>query len=170
MITLVSHATTLAVEAHQQQLYAGRPYEFHLWQVVNNLITTVPWSALTQDLIDAAWLHDTLEDTRLAAHQLTPRTAEIVRAVTNVAGQPDYETIQRVPNAVLIKLADRVANVDFSFTHPDSGYYRDKYARQHEEFTTQLEGVARVDPELEEPVARLWHRYHTRIKEIEPGD
>ena len=63
MSDLVNHAIRFATEAHQRidhrRKYSGQPYAVHLDQVAK-IVETV---TNDEEMIDAAWLHDIVEDT-----------------------------------------------------------------------------------------------------------
>src|SRR6266404_6039028 len=62
-IALITEATRFAIDAHGEQRYRRKPYQVHLIDVVNVLRRFIDWDDLPQEFIDAAWLHDVLEDT-----------------------------------------------------------------------------------------------------------
>ena len=131
MKPMISAAIEFAERAHGDQKYGDRPYRYHLAHVAEvlerfhedrmNVIkeTGIPHEAF----LTAAWLHDTLEDTDTTYDELARDFGEpvacLVRAVTNAPG-PDalavahrtYPKIGETPGATLIKLADRIANVE----------------------------------------------------------
>ncbi len=117
----VEHAKQIAVVAHAQQCYGiNQPYTYHLQQVVNTL--SLDLDENRPELLAAAWLHDILEDTEwtpamLAATGVDPYVIALIDAVTNQPGKNraerhklTYPRIARMPDAVLLKLADRIAN------------------------------------------------------------
>ena len=117
-------AESFACEAHknQRRKYAGEPYIVHPARVVG-LITSVTGDQAT---IDAAWLHDTVEDTSVTPEQIKEvfgdEIAKLVEEVTNVTKKTDgnrayRKSIERQhlakasPRAKTIKLADVIDNV-----------------------------------------------------------
>ncbi len=119
-----------AIEAHQKvnHLYDGKPYSLHLSMVamyVLKYIDCVPESQY-DNMINAAWLHDTIEDCRLTYNDVKEvagfEVAEIVYALSNEKGKNRkerandkyYEGIRNVPFARFVKLCDRLANVKYS--------------------------------------------------------
>lgn len=70
----------------------------------------------------AALLHDVLEDTKLPRSELArqfpgnPKLLALVERMTEIPGDPDapeyYENIGRDPEAVIVKCADRCANLE----------------------------------------------------------
>lgn len=105
------------------------PYEFHLRMVVKtakDFIHLIPIEA-QEDVIDACWLHDTIEDARKNYKDIvnvsSVRVAEIVRAVTNNTRGRNrkernsdlcYSDMRNTPYATFVKLCDRIANVQYS--------------------------------------------------------
>jgi len=121
---------SFAIEAHNKvnHLYDGKPYSVHLSMVVGyfyELIEFVP-TDLRSKVLDACWLHDTIEDCRLTYNDILQvagsDVADIVYAVTNEKGKNRkqrandtyYKGIRETPGAIFVKLFDRLANVRYS--------------------------------------------------------
>lgn len=135
-----------AAMKHGTQMYAaGHSYTYHLKCVE---LVLRRFGANDLSMLEAAWLHDVIEDTRGKPGQVKrkdiaemfgERTADLVAAVTNDA-TPDhvarmartYPRIRTCPGAVMLKLADRIANVSEG-RDPDG-----KYAAEHEDFYRAL--------------------------------
>jgi (p)ppGpp synthase/HD superfamily hydrolase len=108
-----------AVEAHGDQKYGDMPYYWHLYKVAQVLedfeYTQYKWRA-------SAWLHDSLEDTETTVHDLIKNfgseVAEIVIACTGEGSNRAERVsnilhkLQHCPEACIVKLADRIANVE----------------------------------------------------------
>ena len=135
-------ARTFAVIAHGDQIYGeDQPYERHLEAVV---AVIRGWTD-DAELISAAWLHDTLEDTSTAFAELSdkfsPRVADLVWAVTaegDVRAEKMaaiYRKIEACPDAALVKLADRVANVEAA---PTGSKHRLRYSGEREAFEAAI--------------------------------
>jgi guanosine-3',5'-bis(diphosphate) 3'-pyrophosphohydrolase len=120
-------ARALAVSSHGDQLYADEPYVRHLEEVVRVLISNGadPSIPAHLDVLCAAWLHDTLEDTDLEPSRIESvfgsKVLEIVQAVTDQPGSSRHERhlatyprIALLEAAVCVKLADRIANLERS--------------------------------------------------------
>ena len=130
-------AKAFAIRKHGEQRYDEHPYEHHLLQVVEILQA---WTD-DPDLLAAAWLHDTIEDTHTSRDDLMrlfgERVASLVWAVTaegeNRAEKMSaiYRKIADTPDAALVKLADRVANVEAA--SPGSRHL-ERYLGEHEGF------------------------------------
>ncbi|MFT4980087.1 MAG: (p)ppGpp synthase/HD superfamily hydrolase [Myxococcota bacterium] len=120
----ISRARALAAAVHAGQRYGTSPYTVHLAAAVAVLER---FGFTDPELLAAAWLHDALEDTALSretlAAQLGDRVASLVDAVTDGPGTSraerkarPYSLIPLTPDAILIKLADRIANVESAQT------------------------------------------------------
>lgn len=99
---------------------AGQPYVGHLARVAQRLVTR--WPDATRDEIEAAWLHDSLEDTEateasLLAAGVSAETIRIVRAVTRPEGSQYLAWIAELAAAgdvsiLRVKLSDNADNID----------------------------------------------------------
>ena len=143
-------AKELATNRHvfdKRQTYQGLPYTHHLKSVADWAITYGVRLELAEDeqedLIIAAWLHDLLEDTATKRKEIDEafgvRVAELVWAVTNEPGPNrasrhavTYPKIRALPLAVLLKLCDRMANVQAG------GSLVFMYNKEHEDFKRSL--------------------------------
>ncbi|MEV0378650.1 HD domain-containing protein [Nonomuraea sp. NPDC050643] len=100
-----------------QQRPTGRPYLEHLLEALEVAVTGA--RLVDRDMLVAIVLHDVLEDTPCTesevARRFGPRAATLVRWVTKPRGgvKADYlaSLVKAPPQAVLVKLADRVSNV-----------------------------------------------------------
>jgi (p)ppGpp synthase/HD superfamily hydrolase len=148
-------AETLARAAHAAQNYGDQPYGVHLERVAATL-NDFGVTADTHEgeaLLCAAWLHDTLEDTTLAASEIAaidPLTLDLVQRVTDEAGatraekkERTYPKIAAHPLAVTLKLADRIANVTACLESDDPKLRGklEKYRAEHEKFRAALRDV-----------------------------
>jgi (p)ppGpp synthase/HD superfamily hydrolase len=117
----LSKAYNFAKNAHGDQLYGGKPYMFHLQQVVDIL---KEYNYFSEDLLSAGYLHDTLEDTSVSSKELVEEfgeyVANLVFAVTGQGATRAERTkdtiikLKCIPEAVPLKMADRLANMRFS--------------------------------------------------------
>lgn len=147
---LLESARALAITSHGDQRYADEPYVRHLEEVVRVLIgdgadATIPAHL---DVLCAAWLHDTLEDTDLEPSRIEAlfgkNVLEIVQAVTDQPGAnrherhlATYPRIAELESTVCVKLADRIANLERSMLLP--GRMLRKYLDEHAYFVATLE-------------------------------
>lgn len=113
-------ARAFAVAAHGDQRYGSEPYVVHL-SAVRQVLRDFGYDG---ELALAAWLHDTVEDTAVTVEQLEqefgPRVAALVWAVTGIGenrkqrAASAYAKMRALPDAVTVKLADRIANSEAS--------------------------------------------------------
>jgi (p)ppGpp synthase/HD superfamily hydrolase len=114
-------ALALARDRHRAQLYGGKPYATHL-EAAADVLRDCGYGN-DPVLMSAAYLHDTIEDTPTTYGQIAERfgtrVADIVDAVSDPPGDTReemkaaaYPRIARLDDAVRVKLADRIANVE----------------------------------------------------------
>lgn len=172
-IELCGKAMLLAIEKHAEQKYAhDMPYHVHLNDVVNVLRHNIHWQMLKQEFIDAAWLHDIIEDTSVTHDELSKHfnneTVRLVWAVTNEKGrnrkerhEKTYPKIRETDCAIIIKLADRVANVRQSVELVEHGgppgNLFGMYAKEWNEFNLQLRRKCKATG-YDDAVEILWKR------------
>ncbi len=141
-----------AIEAHQNtnHLYDGKPYSVHLALVVGygqKYIDKVP-EHYRENVINACWLHDTIEDTRNTYNDIkiisNETVANIVYAVTNEKGknrkeranEKYYQGIVFEPFARFVKLCDRLANVKYSVD--TNSRMKEVYLKENDHFIKSL--------------------------------
>ena len=116
---IVVSAAEFAVDRHGDQMYGVKPYIYHLRAVVSTVQAYHVWD---KHILAACYLHDVLEDTATTKEELVrefgPYIADMVDACTDGTGKNrnerkkrPYGLIPRVPGAVTVKVADRLANV-----------------------------------------------------------
>lgn len=176
---LVIAAELFARNAHAGQTYDGQPYaEAHLAEVVKWLNAIVAldcphWTNKTKcDALQAAWLHDVVEDTStgiaLIRSQFGTDVADLVEVLTDAPGRTraarkrkTYPIIRVAGEvAVAIKLADRIANVYASLHgegYNDSQKHRDTYVMEQTHFSNTL----RIEGELRRSWNVLEHMIDT---------
>jgi (p)ppGpp synthase/HD superfamily hydrolase len=152
--TFIDNAENFAIISHGNTNHyydEYLPYEFHLRMVVKaakDFIKLVP-KDLRDNVIAACWLHDAIEDVRLTYNDVKAQTnehvAEMVRAVTNYGRgrdrnerMPDfvYDDIRNTEFATFVKLADRIANVQYSKMTGSTMFK--KYSKEQEHFKSKL--------------------------------
>ncbi len=138
--SMLSTARKVALEAHGDQMYGGElPYIVHLFAVEMVLRRFL---VVDERLLVSAYLHDVLEDTDYSRNALRDIFGEdvlvIVEAVTEPKGgtrkerhAATYPKIRALPDARILKLADRIANVE-------SGGKTDMYRKEHSAFQEAL--------------------------------
>ena len=137
-MTNIEKAFAFAKVRHKGQRYGSWEYTKHLQDVVDVLKR---FRYLTEDLIIAGYLHDIIEDTKTTTNEIEnlfgSRIAQLVDAVTDGAGKNrrerkarPYSLIPKVKDAILIKLADRIANVENAFRSKSKllNMYKKEYA------------------------------------------
>jgi (p)ppGpp synthase/HD superfamily hydrolase len=147
-----SNIIDFAIEAHQStnHLYDGKSYSTHLMMTVEyakKYLNIIPEHY--QDIvIDACWLHDTIEDCRLTYNDIrkisNTSVADIVYALTNEKGKTRkerandkyYEGIKNTPYAKFVKLCDRLANVRYSVD--TNSKMKDVYKSENKHFIKSL--------------------------------
>lgn len=117
-------AAELAVRAHgsQARKYTGQPYIVHPAEVADIVRAT---NSHNEEMLAAAWLHDTLEDTKLPPSAirdaLGQRVLDLVVELTDISRKEDGNRAARKaidrehlraasPEAQTVKLADMISN------------------------------------------------------------
>lgn len=141
---IVQRAREVALRYHGDQKYGENPYFVHLDAVVGVL---KEHGLHAPHLLAAGYLHDTLEDTDCTREALRNEFGEtvvsLVDAVTDGEGASrkekkarSYRLINTTPEAVVVKLADRIANVRASIA--DNPRRLGIYASEHSAFRATL--------------------------------
>jgi len=163
-ITKVKEAAYLAISLHGMQNYDGYPYYYHLEQVVDVLDEF----GFTDDKYKiAGYLHDVMEDTAISYNDIKKQfgieIAEIVYCVTDELGrnrkerkEKTYPKIASNPDAVIIKLADRIANMRNSIEKKHS--MSDAYVKEFDEFEMAL-----YNEDAEKSVVDMWAELNNLI-------
>ncbi len=121
------------------------PYSKHTQDVVDVLLS---FGITDRDILAAAYLHDTLEDTPVTKAMLSEffgdTVADYVDSVTDMPGAnrkerkaATYPKTRANPVGIQIKLADRIANVQFSILTKNERMFR-MYYKERIEFDKQL--------------------------------
>ena len=122
-INKVARAIDFAKQAHKdhKRKYTGEPYFNHLWEVMN-IVRSVESD---DDMLSAALLHDTVEDTATTNDDIKkefgPRIAKLVDELTDISKPEDGNRATRKAidrnklagvsaDAQTIKLADLISN------------------------------------------------------------
>lgn len=141
-----------AIEAHASvnQEYDGKPYYIHLCMVHTQamlFIEHIPKKD-REDVLNAVWLHDTIEDCRLTYNDIVKisnvEVAEMVYALSNEKGRTRkdrangkyYKGIRETEFATFIKLCDRLANVIYS--RETNSRMFDVYKKENQDFLKHL--------------------------------
>lgn len=155
---LLKEAMMVAIKAHAPQAYDDIfPYEKHLGDVIE----VCDRFGLGLKYKIAAALHDVIEDGALSYNKISAyfgeEIAEIVYCVTDELGRNRKErkakTLPKIaqnPDAVIIKLADRIANIEH-------GGKIDMYAKEYFDFKFALYSKDR----MAEP---MWEHLESLLK------
>ena len=132
-----------AIYKHGNQKYGEHPYSYHLNYVVN--ILTEYGYAEDDAIISAGWLHDTIEDTdtthAMLVLEFNQEIADIVWAVSSEPGKNRQAKFRNTApkiisnkKALIVKLADRIANTEASLANNPKLYqmYVKEFALFHE--------------------------------------
>lgn len=156
----VDRAQMFAEMAHAGQAYNQEvPYTYHLRQVVENL---KKYGFTDPVMLCAGWLHDSIEDTTRSYNDIKKvfgtEVAEIVFAVSSELGRnreernkKTYPKIRGNPSAIALKLADRLANVEYGLIN---GGKIDMY---RSEFSSFENGIRDYPADNEDPrITTMW--------------
>lgn len=168
MNPLTALAKEFGIKTHGLQTYGGFPYSKHLNDVSEVLgrfgyTEDTPTGALLQP---CSWLHDIKEDCGVTEETLTAmfgkEIADIVECVTDEPGEnrkirkaSTYPKTASKPLAIILKLADRIANVENSL-HVSKKSLLDMYKKEHPSFKQSL-----YTPHLAES---MWHHLDELLK------
>ncbi len=150
MNSLTTIAKDYGIKAHGYQTYGGLPYKKHL-EDVSAVLTRFGY---TEDnpigylLQPASFLHDCLEDCGKTYEELVSifgkQISDIVECVSDEEGDTRKERKSKTytktasnPNAIILKLADRIANVENSLSITKKKFL-DMYKREHADFKQYL--------------------------------
>lgn len=144
----IRRAREYALKAHGNQIYGEiYPYYKHLEDVYNVLIRYGFNEEEHLDLLTASFLHDIIEDTSVSYSDLkkvfNENVAEIVYCMTDEMGRnrkekksKTYPKIRSNPNSVIVKVADRISNAEFSVKNGPS--QASMYRKEFEDFQYNL--------------------------------
>jgi guanosine-3',5'-bis(diphosphate) 3'-pyrophosphohydrolase len=140
-------AKEFAIKAHGEQKYGDEPYVVHL-EAVRKVLADFGIEK-GDDVAVAAWLHDVVEDTSVTREEIEKEfgaeVSALVWAVTGVGqnrkerSASAYLKMQALPQAVTLKLADRIANCEASSRNNPS--LLTMYRNELPAFTSALAGL-----------------------------
>lgn len=162
--TLHKVAVSLSSYYHRNQFYGDHPYSYHI-KKVRSVMKRFGFGPKDTErglrLGTAIWLHDIVEDTAFNIDQIRfifgNEIADIVWAVTNIPksmglSKQDRKihTFQKIalnPEAILVKLFDRIANVEESIFNRKNGNVDklDKYIEEWPLFEKYLRKPGEAD-------------------------
>jgi guanosine-3',5'-bis(diphosphate) 3'-pyrophosphohydrolase len=171
-VQLVLDAAHYAAQKHASQRRKGQsaePYVNHLIEVAHLVSTVAPEQ--DTNLVVAALLHDTIEDTGITALELVERfgldVADLVVELTDDKSLPKAERkrlqIEHAPNmsarAQVIKLADKISNLRAVLASPpaDWGYERKK--EYFEWGKKVVEALSQPNPILKAEFEKTYRRF-----------
>ena len=139
------NAKILAIRMHGIQEYDKFPYYKHL-QDVENVLLRFGFNQY-DDLIVCAWLHDILEDCPISYNDIKKEfgeyIAEVVFCVTDELGRnrkekhsKTYPKICNNEGSLIVKLADRIANIENAKRTRNKIF--EMYKQEHQEFKDEL--------------------------------
>ena len=146
---ILDNARRIAIDAHYGQMYGDVPYTKHLESVVS----VCNYFGLGSEIAAACWLHDVLEDctpkwNNAIALDFEGRIYQAVWGVTDEPGKnrkerkaKTYAKTAANPDAVLVKLCDRIANVHSCKINNPSLFKM--YANKQPEFMEKLRVIER---------------------------
>lgn len=143
---LYEEAKMVAFLAHKGHIYDIFPYEKHLQDVVDVLKRF----GYAGDYIIAGYLHDSIEDSNLTYNKINKafgkHVAEMVLAVTDpidVRSRKEkkaivYKKLITYPDAIIVKLADRIANVEHGLRMGNDEKF-EMYAEEQDDFRKNIQ-------------------------------
>lgn len=145
-------AIAFAIRAHKGQKYGDHPYAIHLADTA----AVASSYGLSDKIIVCCWLHDTLEDTDTTKEDIErefgKEVAYVVFAVTDEPGAnrkarkaKTYDKTAANKDAVLVKLCDRIANIDACLRDENAGLLS-VYRNENAEFFKRLSVLERGQP------------------------
>lgn len=144
---LLVRAVTFAENAHAGQRYGPHAYIAH---AVATVAVLRRFDIIDEEILAAGYLHDVLEDcpqvtSAILFQHFPPETVDIVLCVTDGPGADRldkkywmYKKVRAHHNhgAVTVKLADRIANTEYSRIHCQRKF--EMYNREHLQFRSEL--------------------------------
>lgn len=164
----IKKARTYAQRVHNIQAYGEcYPYYKHLEDVYNVLLKFGFSEEKDLDILVAAWLHDSIEDTNTSYSDLKKEfgenIAEIVFCMTDEMGRnrkekkaKTYPKIRSNSKSVILKVADRIVNTEFSKSQQSPQF--EMYKKEFEEFQYHLRIYRQID--------EMWNHLDSLLKEI----
>lgn len=133
------------LHADKGQRYDGEPYVIHLQNVVEVLLR---FDHIDKNILAAGYLHDSIEDTQVELTVLNclfgKTVVDLVWAVSDEPGAnrkerkaKTYPKIKSIPGATVIKLADRIANVEHSIRTGNARMQK-MYKKEYDDFSANL--------------------------------
>ena len=142
-------ARQLAIKLYKNMKYGEGLYTDHLDDTAHVLLR---FGFCSDDLGAAAWLHDSIEHQLLTMEQINykfgPIVSQLVWCVTdgNVGNREtrkacSYRKMRVSPKSIVLKLADRIANVESCILTENRKLLK-MYQEEQEEFENQLKEIS----------------------------
>lgn len=162
----VAHAGQLY---HNPQTGVAMPYSAHCGMVVGVLKR---FGMNDDEMLCAAHLHDTIEDTTMSYNDIRKEhgegVAELVFAVSSELGRnrkernaKTYPKIRASERATILKLADRIANVEFGTAN---GGKVQMYAEEFPEFFKGIWVEPKTETSDSQVLTRMWAHLRLLLK------
>ena len=173
----ILRAARFAAEKHAQQRRKGEnaePYFNHLLEVAELIAASS--RELDVELMMAAFLHDTVEDTGVTLQELEQRfgkdVADLVAEVTDDKSLPKEtrkqlqveHTPHKSPRAQTLKLADKISNLRAIVSSPPVGWSRERKQQYFEWARQVVSGIASPNGYLKSEFDRAY-RSISELKE-----
>lgn len=163
-------AMNAASRLHEGQRYGEFPYVRHLAHVV---IVLTQFGFIDEDLLAAAWLHDSIEDADISSETIAASfgvyVADLVAAVTDGKGKNraerhavSFRRMASFPDSIIIKLADRIANVESSIAGDRRLF--GMYAKEYPEFRAKLYTASLSVDGCRTRIAGMWSYLHDLLE------
>ncbi len=148
LLRTIEYATNRHIKVNHK--YGKKDYSYHLnmvYSVAEEFIYLIDEQE-RENVYCGCWVHDIIEDARETYNDVLQNTnktiAELAYALTNEKGKNRserandkyYKEMHDIPNAVFIKLCDRIANITHSKNQGSKMF--DKYKKENENFIKQL--------------------------------
>jgi guanosine-3',5'-bis(diphosphate) 3'-pyrophosphohydrolase len=165
---LVQKAARFAAQKHKGQIRKGRdecPYIDHLKSVAQ--VIAEVGGIEDPEILAAAWLHDTLEDTETTPEELEAnfgeRVRQLVEEVSDDKSLPKDERKQQQiqhaptlsPDPVLIKLGDKISNI-IDVTHTPPTHWTPERRKYYLDWAEEvIDNCPKVNTALEQHFAEV---------------
>lgn len=153
----IAQALGFAIAKHGNQKYGKNPYSVHLLRVAEIMYEVAPAGhSLTDDVISAALLHDSLEDTNTTEEEILGMFGENVLDIVKACTKTDDDLCRKCAFkktvkllkasywGVPVKLADRLANMEFSLQ--ENSPQMKMYVKEYSEFKSLLYVQGEFEP------------------------
>ncbi|MCV6631539.1 MAG: hypothetical protein OIF50_16945 [Flavobacteriaceae bacterium] len=145
-----------AIESHRNQKYGIYNYEVHLTNVISVFFrNSVFISYENYPILASAWLHDILEDTAISKEEFIDRFGnDIYNIVWSLTDGKEgnrvekknimYDKLVNSQNGIIVKLADRIANLEFSIINQNIKHIN-RYVKENKELNIRLSNIIQTE-------------------------